>query len=115
MGLAQNSNIHLLDVPLNGKFTTENIAQGLKHAADISLSKKVMPMWYQIGVMIPKGMVQAGKTVFGPFTHTRNFASGAVTTISTGNIFMNPMQMAKAFRTAMNTIQPQILYKNILW
>jgi|6_EtaG_2_1085325.scaffolds.fasta_scaffold03132_3 hypothetical protein len=99
-------------VPLNGKFTTQNIADGLTHAADISLSKKVMPMWYQIAVMIPKGMVQAGKTVFGPFTHTRNFASGAVTTISTGNIFINPMQMAKAFRTAMNTIQPQILYKN---
>ena len=99
-------------VPLNGKFTTQNIADGLKHAADVSLSRKVMPMWYQIGVMIPKGMVQAGKTVFGPFTHTRNFASGAVTTISTGNIFINPLEMGAAFRTAMNTIQPQILYKN---
>ena len=110
--LPQSLGAEAYTVPLNGKFTTENIAQGLKHAADISLSKKVMPLWYQISVMIPKGMVQAGKTVFGPFTHTRNFASGAVTTISTGNIFMNPMQIAKAFRTAMNTIQPQILYKN---
>ena len=99
-------------VPLNGMFTTEEIAHGLKFGANAAVDKKVMPLWYQIAVLIPKGMVQAGKTVLGPFTHGRNFASGAVTTISTGNIFINPMQIAKAFRTAYKTIQPQLLGRN---
>ena len=31
--------------------------------------------------MVPKGLIQAGKTVGGPFTHARNFSSGAVTTM----------------------------------
>jgi len=95
-------------VPLNGMFTTEEIAHGLRFGANAAVDKKVMPLWYQIAVLIPKGMVQAGKTVLGPFTHGRNFASGAVTTISTGNIFINPLQIAKAFRTAYRTIQPQL-------
>jgi hypothetical protein len=99
-------------VPLNGMFTTEEIAHGLRFGANVALDKKVMPLWYQIAVLIPKGMVQAGKTVLGPFTHGRNFASGAVTTIATGNIFINPVQMAKAFRTAYRTIQPQLLGRN---
>jgi len=99
-------------VPLNGMFTTEEIAHGLKFGANVALDKKVMPLWYQIAVLIPKGMVQAGKTVLGPFTHGRNFASGAVTTIATGNIFINPVQMAKAFRTAYRTTQPQLFGRN---
>ena len=99
-------------VPLNGMFTTEEIAHGLRFGANVALSKKVMPLWYQIAFLIPKGLVQAGKTVLGPFTHGRNFASGAVTTISTGNIFISPFAMAKAFRTAYRTIQPQLLGRN---
>ena len=100
-------------VPLNGMFTTEEIAHGLRYGANAAIDKKTMPLWYQIAVLIPKGMVQAGKTVLGPFTHGRNFASGAVTTISTGNIFINPMQIAYAFRTAYKTIQPQLLGRNV--
>ena len=73
-----------------------------------ALDKKAMPIWYQAAVLIPKGLVQAGKTVFGPFTHARNFSSGAITTVAMGNIFINPLQMAKAFRTAYRTIQPQL-------
>ena len=99
-------------VPINGMWTTENIAHGLRYGAEVSLSRKNMPMWYQIAVMIPKGLVQAGKTVFGPFTHTRNFTSGAVTTIATGNIAIPPTEIIKAWRTAYRSIQPQILGKN---
>jgi len=99
-------------VPINGMFTTEEIAHGLKYGANAAIDKKTLPLWYQIAVLIPKGMVQAGKTVLGPFTHGRNFASGAVTTIATGNIFINPVQMAKAFRTAYRTTQPQLFGRN---
>ena len=93
-------------------FTTEAIADGLRYGVNSSLTKKAMPIWYQAAVLIPKGLVQAGKTVFGPFTHARNFSSGAVTTVATGNIFINPLEMARAFRTAYKTIQPQLLGRN---
>ena len=36
--------------------------------------------------MAPKGLIQAGKTVGGPFTHARNFTSGAVTMVALGNV-----------------------------
>jgi hypothetical protein len=50
--------------------------------------------------------------VLGPFTHGRNFTSGAVTTISTGNIFIPPADpLAKAASIAWRTIQPQTLYR----
>ena len=93
-------------------FTTVDIANGLTYGAKGALDKKVMPLWYQAAVLVPKGLVQAGKTVFGPFTHARNFSSGAVTTIATGNIFINPVQIAKSFRTAVRTIQPQVFGRN---
>ena len=108
MGLADE----IYTPPLNGVFTTEDIAAGLMYGAKGALDKKAMPLWYQAAVLIPKGLVQAGKTVFGPFTHARNFSSGAITTVAMGNIFINPLQMAKAFRTAYKTIQPQLLQKN---
>ena len=98
--------------PLNNMFTTVDIANGLTYGAKGALDKKVMPLWYQAAVLVPKGLVQAGKTVFGPFTHARNFSSGAVTTIATGNIFINPVQIAKSFRTAVRTIQPQVFGRN---
>ena len=108
MGLADE----VYTPPLNGVFTTEDIAAGLTYGAKGALDKKAMPIWYQAAVLIPKGLVQAGKTVFGPFTHARNFSSGAITTVAMGNIFINPLAMAKAFRTAYKTIQPQLLQKN---
>ena len=63
-------------------------------------------------MLIPKSLVQAGKTVGGPFTHARNFSSGAVTTIYLGNIAIPPSELAKAIRTAYRTIQPQFLAPN---
>ena len=70
---------------------------------------------YQYAVMVPKGLVQMGKTVGGPFTHARNFSSGAVTTASMGNITLaitNPGFALKSLKSAFNTVQPQILYRN---
>ena len=37
--------------------------------------------------------------------------SGAVTTISTGNLFIPPAELAKATSIAWKTIQPQTLYR----
>ena len=102
-------------VPINGMYTTEAIAQGLKFGALNSLSNFTKSAVWQYSVLIPKGLIQAGKTVGGPFTHARNFSSGAVTTGSLGNISLaltNPLFVLKSLKSAFNTLQPQILYRN---
>ena len=102
-------------VPINGMFTTKAIADGLKYGAANSMGSITKNIVYQYAVMLPKGLIQAGKTVGGPFTHARNFSSGAVTTASMGNItlaFTNPLFAIKSMVTAFNTLQPQILYRN---
>ena len=98
--------------PINGMFTTEEIAQGLINGSKDALSPITKSALYQWGILIPKGLVQAGKTVAGPFTHARNFSSGAVTTIYLGNIAIPPSEIAKSWRTAWRTIQPQVISKN---
>ena len=101
-------------VPINGMFTTKVLADGLRKGAANSIFD-VKNIVYQYAVMVPKGLIQAGKTVGGPFTHARNFSSGAVTTVSMGNISLlatNPGFILKALKTAFNTLQPQILYRN---
>ena len=70
--------------PINGMFATENIAQGLIHGALNNLGSITKNIYYQAIIMAPKGLIQAGKTVGGPFTHARNFTSGGVTTGSVG-------------------------------
>ncbi|MDC3295062.1 hypothetical protein OAU79_00090 [bacterium] len=101
-------------VPINGMFTTKVLADGLRKGAANSIFD-VKNIVYQYAVMVPKGLIQAGKTVGGPFTHARNFSSGAVTTVSMGNISLlatNPGFILKSLKTAFNTLQPQILYRN---
>ena len=53
-----------------------SIEQGLKHGALNNLGSITKNIYYQAAVMVPKGLIQAGKTVGGPFTHGRNFTSG---------------------------------------
>jgi len=102
-------------VPINGMFTTKEIADGLIRGAANTMGSITKNIAYQYAVMVPKGLIQAGKTVGGPFTHARNFSSGAVTTVSMGNISLlvtNPGFILKSLKTAFNTLQPQILYRN---
>jgi hypothetical protein len=102
-------------VPLNGMYTTKDIAQGLTRGAANTMGSITKNIVYQYAVMVPKGLIQAGKTVGGPFTHARNFSSGAVTTVSMGNISLlatNPGFILKSLKTAFNTLQPQLLYRN---
>jgi len=98
--------------PINGMFTTENIADGLINGSKDALGPITKHALYQWGVLIPKSLVQAGKTVGGPFTHARNFSSGAITTVYLGNIAIPPKELAKAVRSAWRTIQPQFFGPN---
>jgi len=102
-------------VPINGMFTTETIADGLIHGAVNNLGSITKNIYYQAAVMVPKGLIQMGKTVGGPFTHARNFTSGAVTTVALGNIryaLTHPHVFGRALWRSLNTVQPQLLWKN---
>ena len=102
-------------VPLNGMYTTETIAAALQNGAANTLGSISKHWAYQMAVMAPKGLIQMGKTVGGPFTHARNFSSGAVTTVALGNIryaITNPLVFSRALWRGLNTVQPQLLWRN---
>jgi len=98
--------------PLATMWTSADIKMGLMDGIQNSLGSITKNVIYQYAVMLPKGLVQAGKTVLGPFTHARNFSSGAVTTVALGNIAIPPQEIYKMLRTSMRTIQPQFFYRN---
>ena len=102
-------------VPINNMFTTEAMEQGLIQGQKNQLGSITKHWFYQNAVMLPKGLLQMGKTVGGPFTHARNFSSGAVTMVALGNLsygLRNPGVFVKSLWRALNTIQPQILWRN---
>ena len=99
--------------PLNGKFTSEPFADALQFQEKILFDNLAKSVAWQHLVLIPKGLTQISKTILGPFTHTRNFLTSAQFAVGTGNLFKNPVTIVKNFRQAFNTIQPQMLYRNL--
>ena len=98
--------------PINGYFTSEEFANALKFNEKLLLEDFAKNVFYQNLVLVPKGLTQIGKTILGPFTHTRNFITASQFTMGTGNFFKDPRTIVKNFRKAFNTIQPQLLYRN---
>ena len=99
--------------PLNGTYTSKPYADALNFAEKIMFDQVAKNTWYQHLVLIPKGLTQISKTVLGPFTHTRNFITQGEFVLSNGNLFKNPRKIAENFKRAFNTIQPQLLYRNL--
>ena len=102
-------------VPINNMFTTEAMEQGLIQGQKNNLGSITKHWAWQNAVMLPKGLLQMGKTVGGPFTHARNFSSGAVTMVALGNLsygLRHPLVFGKSLWRALNTIQPQMLWRN---
>ena len=99
--------------PLNGTYTSEPYADALNFAEKIMFDQAAKNTWYQHLVLIPKGLTQISKTVLGPFTHTRNFITQGEFVLSNGNLFKDPRKIAENFKRAFNTIQPQLLYRNL--
>ena len=98
--------------PLDGMFTTKAWADAIKVGDQIIGSGLTRSLPYRAMMLIPKGISQAGKTILGPFTHLRNFFSAIFTTVHSGNILISPLKLAEFAKTAFNTIQPQLLYRN---
>ena len=99
--------------PLNGKYTSKPYADALNFSEKILFDELARNTWYQHLVLIPKGLTQVSKTVLGPFTHTRNFVTQGQFVLLNGNLFKDPRKIVDNFKRAFNTIQPQLLYRNL--
>jgi hypothetical protein len=99
--------------PLNGKYTSKPYADALNFSEKVLFDEIARNTWYQHLVLIPKGLTQVSKTVLGPFTHTRNFITQGQFVLANGNLFKDPRKIAENFKRAFNTIQPQLIYKNL--
>jgi hypothetical protein len=99
--------------PLNSKWTSKPYADALNFSEKILFDKFAKDIVYQHFFLIPKGLTQISKTILGPFTHTRNFITQAEFALMTGNLFKDPRKIAENFKRAFNTIQPQLLYRNL--
>ena len=99
--------------PLNGYFTSKKFADALQFAEKIPFDEFAKNAFYKHLVLIPKGATQISKTILGPFTHTRNFVGSSIFAMASGNVFKNPITVVKNFKQAFNTVQPQLLYRNL--
>jgi hypothetical protein len=99
--------------PLNGTYTSKPYADALNFSEKILFDELARNTWYQHLVLIPKGLTQVSKTVLGPFTHTRNFVTQGQFVLANGNLFKDPRKIVDNFKRAFNTIQPQLIYRNL--
>ena len=100
--------------PLDGKFTTKEWAEAIKRGDEIVNSGITSSAAWRYLNMLPKGMIQVGKTVLGPLTSARNIASNVITVLHNGNalyLAANPKKAMEFIRKSMQAIQPQFLYK----
>ena len=106
--------------PLAGKYTTKEIADGIKNANDIGAgltsvirgreganpAEKAVTWFYRNLLLFPKGISQLAKTVLSIPTHLRNFFSAGAFAGANGILFegiTNPGLLARAFREGVDT------------
>ncbi len=97
--------------PLQGNFTTKEIAEAIKNANNISGglqgfvrgegkegAEAAVSWMYRNLLLFPKGVSQLAKTVFSVPTHLRNMISAFGFSGANGILFENPALVSKAFR-----------------
>ena len=106
--------------PLSGKYTTKEIADGIRNANDIGSSltstirgreganpaEKAATWFYRNLLLFPKGVSQLAKTVLSIPTHLRNFFSAGAFAGANGILFeglTNPGLLARAFKEGVDT------------
>ena len=106
--------------PLSGKFTTKEIADGIKNANDIGAgltsvirgreganpAEKAVTWFYRNLLLFPKGISQLAKTVLSIPTHLRNFFSAGAFAGANGILFeglTNPGLLKRAFAEGVDT------------
>ena len=99
--------------PLDGYFTSDAYADALKFSEKLITDDLAKNILYKHLFLVPKGLTQISKTILGPFTHSRNFITASQFSLANGNLFKNPVETLKRFKQAFNTIQPQLIYRNL--
>jgi len=106
--------------PLSGKYTTKEIADGIKNANDIGAgltsvirgreganpAEKAATWFYRNLLLFPKGISQMAKTIFSIPTHLRNFFSAGAFAGANGILFeglTNPGLLKRAFAEGIDT------------
>lgn len=99
---------------LQGKFTTEAIAEGFNNTSKIQdfmrgetggvLGKTFSWAWRNL-MLIPKAISQEAKTVFSVPTQIKNFLANGTFMLSNGTIFEKPEIIAQALKQAGMTAQ----------
>jgi len=97
--------------PLDGYFTRTDFAEAIRVGDAVVGSPLTRSLAWRLGMLIPKGLSQAAKTILGPFTHARNFFSSMFTTIHRGNILIPPLKIAEFLNKSRKAVQPQLLYR----
>lgn len=97
--------------PLDGLFTTKEWAEAIKLGDELVSSGLTKSAFYRYAVLLPKGLSNAGKTVLGPLTQMRNFTSSFLTSLHSGNIFIDPRKILEFHKRSLQAIQPQVLYR----
>jgi len=123
--------------PLQGSFTTKEIAEAIRNANNISGglqgfvrgegkegAEAAVSWMYRNLLLFPKGVSQLSKTVFSIPTHLRNMISAFGFSGANGILFENPAVVAKAFREGIdvsgltklgtNTPRAQEVYRELL-
>lgn len=93
--------------PLNGKFTTKEIAKNIAKFSDDTQGGSVLRTLYNTTFLGPKALTQEMKTTLSPITHFRNFISAAAFSAVNGNLF-KPGTFAEARRTLSPNLKSQL-------
>jgi len=102
--------------PLQGKYTTEAIAEALGDSSKAlkflieprpgaTLAEKGATWVYRNLVLFPKAASQVAKTILAPVTHFRNLFSATGFSAANGIFFENPAVVGKAFKDAFGKLQ----------
>ena len=83
--------------PLNGLYTTPDIANSIHRVANVAQKENLGTALYNGIVLAPKALIQETKTTLSPITHARNIISAISFSGMNGNLF-NPSQFIKDFR-----------------
>jgi hypothetical protein len=102
--------------PLQGKFTSKAIAEGLGDSSKAlkflfeprpgaTGVEKGLTWGYRNLVLFPKALSQVAKTILAPVTHFRNLFSATGFSAANGVFFENPAVVGRAFKEAFGDIQ----------
>ena len=105
--------------PLQGKYTSRAIAEGLSDASKAleflrgerttgifpDAAEKTVFWVYRNGILLPKAGAQIAKTILAPVTHMRNIISATAFSAANGVMFENPAVVGRAFRDAFPKLQ----------